>query len=927
MRRHLPLLLLLLLAFALRLYDLDGQSMWSDEGLSLYRARLPLSDLLTNQIVVDGIPTTDTNPPFYFLLLHGWRGLVGESVFLLRYLGVLLAVLSVPLIYLLGRLLGGATVGLAAALLLAVSPFHIWETQLLRNYGLLLTLNLFSIYGLLRFLLAGRQRRWLALWLASALLGIYTHFFGFFLFAFGLACLGLFVLATTRGRGLLRRRAFWLAVALALLLALPIVPLAWSRFRAGQQIDFYPVAVTTVMRHAASAFAAGISATQEHPWWLWLPGVLLAGLGLMVAWRRRAVFWLLLGYQIVPLGLLLLVSLVNPLYNGARHLLIGLPPFLLLAAGGLAGLRRGPRILAWGFGGVMLAIQLAGLWNQFHGPELVRDDVRGAATYLNEVAAAEDVVVLHDTLIRFTFDYYYDGPAPVVAIPAFGLADPAVASAQLEALGEQARIVWFLVEPTPRTGFDRTTLISWANRHWVALIGREFPWLWLPVHLRAYLPEPVVDRLPAGAAPVAAHWPGVLRLRGAHLPGVLEAGKAWWPILYLEEDGAKPVQYSLMFELREPGGRVWAQIAEPPGGADFPPASWPEGETVALPLPLNVPVDLPPGAYQLAVRLIEMESRQVVPLASGESNFALGEVTVIAAPCSAAPAESPLSGAPHGFRGGLGLLSAEIPVAEYLPGHAVGAGLLWCVGQPLPADYQARLELVDSRGTVVAEHLNPLSRADYLPTRWQAGTLVGGWADVGIPASAEPGNYRLRLSLVDPQTGESPWASPFWRGRSLELGEVAVAAWPMETELPPLGQTLRADFGEPPLIELHGFELSDPAPEAGATVQLTLFWRAVADVDTVYDVLVHLEDGAGNIVGQADGPPTGGFRLTTSWRAGEVIVDERPLRLPAEPGSYNLWIGLYGADSLERLPAFRDGDPQPDNRVLLTRLTAGAPDD
>ena len=39
MRRHLPLLLLLMLAFALRLYDLDGQSMWSDEGLSLYRAR------------------------------------------------------------------------------------------------------------------------------------------------------------------------------------------------------------------------------------------------------------------------------------------------------------------------------------------------------------------------------------------------------------------------------------------------------------------------------------------------------------------------------------------------------------------------------------------------------------------------------------------------------------------------------------------------------------------------------------------------------------------------------------------------------------------------------------------------------------------------------------------------------------------------
>jgi len=926
MRRHLPLLLLLMLAFALRLYDLDGQSMWSDEGLSLYRARLPLSDIFANQIVVDGIPTTDTNPPFYFLLLHGWRQLVGESVFLLRYLGILLAMVAIPLIYLLGRLLGGAAVGLVAALLLTISPFHVWEAQLMRNYGLLLTLNLFSIYGLFRFLLAGRQRRWLVLWLAGALVGIYTHFFGFFLSAFGLASLGLFALATPRGRSLLRRRAFWLPVALAILLAAPIVPLAWSRFRAGQQIDFYPVAASTVMRHAASAFAGGISATQEHPWWLWLPGVLLAGLGLVVAWRRRAAFWLLAGYQIVPLGLLLLVSLVNPLYNGARHLLIGLPPFLLLVAWGLAGLRHWLRAPAWGLGGFLLAIQLAGLWNQFHGPELVRDDVRGAANYLSEVATAEDIVVLHDALIRFTFDYYYDGAAPVVAIPEYGVHDTAVAESRLAAAGEQARIVWFLVQPTPRTGFDRTTLIDSANRRWVSLLGREFPWLWLPVHLRAYLPEPVVERLPAGAMALDAHWPGVLRLHGLQLSDVLEADKEWWPILSLEEDGAEPLQYSLMFEFREPGGRVWAQIAGPPGGADFPPAAWPEGETAALPLPLDVPVGLPPGAYELALRLIESESRRVVPLASGESDLALGEVSVQAAPCSAAPTEPGLPGATAGFRGGLRLLSAEIAAAEYLPGHAVGARLLWCAKQPLPADYQARLELVDGNGSAVAEHINPLSRADYPPTRWQAGTLVGGWVDVGVPASAEPGDYRLRLSLVDPQTGESPWASPFWRGRSLELGEVAVAAWPMETELPPIGQTLRADFGDPALIELHGYELSDTALEASAIVQLTLLWRAVADVDTVYDVLVHLEDGEGNIVGQADGPPTGGFRLTTSWRAGEVIVDERALQLPAEPGTYDLWIGLYGADSLVRLPATRDGEPQPDNRVHLTTLIVGPPD-
>ncbi|MDA0245192.1 MAG: glycosyltransferase family 39 protein [Chloroflexi bacterium] len=122
---------LLLLAFGLRVYHLNGQSLWSDEGLSLYRITQPLPKLLQNTITVDGIDTRDTTPPFYFLLLRGWYLLTGDTVFALRYGGVLLALLAVPLIYQLGRAIGGQQVGLTAALLLAVSPFHIWQSQVI----------------------------------------------------------------------------------------------------------------------------------------------------------------------------------------------------------------------------------------------------------------------------------------------------------------------------------------------------------------------------------------------------------------------------------------------------------------------------------------------------------------------------------------------------------------------------------------------------------------------------------------------------------------------------------------------------------------------------------------------------------------------------------------------------------------------------
>ena len=173
MRTRLALLLIVLLAFALRLNQLEGQSMWSDEGLSLYRARQPLPTVLANTTEVDGVVTQDTNPPLYFLMLHGWRAVVGEGIFVLRFVGVAAALLAVPLIYLLGRLLFTPQAGLAAALFLALSPFHIWQTQVLRNYGLLITLNLLSVYGLFRFMLSAEPRRWrwLLLWLVAGLAG------------------------------------------------------------------------------------------------------------------------------------------------------------------------------------------------------------------------------------------------------------------------------------------------------------------------------------------------------------------------------------------------------------------------------------------------------------------------------------------------------------------------------------------------------------------------------------------------------------------------------------------------------------------------------------------------------------------------------------------------------------------------------------
>jgi mannosyltransferase len=120
------ILLLIILAFALRVYQLNAKSIWFDESHSLNRASLDLLSIVSGkQIWGERVVQDTTHVPFYFLLLHFLIKLAGDSDFTLRFLSVLFGVLTVPLIYFMGKKLdhGHAHIGLWAALLAASSPF------------------------------------------------------------------------------------------------------------------------------------------------------------------------------------------------------------------------------------------------------------------------------------------------------------------------------------------------------------------------------------------------------------------------------------------------------------------------------------------------------------------------------------------------------------------------------------------------------------------------------------------------------------------------------------------------------------------------------------------------------------------------------------------------------------------------------------
>jgi 4-amino-4-deoxy-L-arabinose transferase-like glycosyltransferase len=120
-------------------------------------------------------------------------------------------------------------------------------------------------------------------------------------------------------------------------------------------------------------------------------------------------------------------------------------------------------------------------------------------------------------------------------------------------------------------------------------------------------------------------------------------------------------------------------------------------------------------------------------------------------------------------------------------------------------------------------------------------------------------------------------------------------------------------------IRLLGYDARLQPPTAGAegTYHLTLFWSSTASIPADYTVFIHVRDINGTIVAQCDSQPLGGDYPTSRWQPNETIIDPHQVPLPAglRPGEYQIWVGMYQLETLERLPLVADTSGE--NAILL----------
>ena len=170
------LLLIIIVAGALfRFNHLGSESIWLDEGYALVEADQPT--VLGVLDAVYGPP--EGTPPLYFVVLHLWMKHVGNTEFLLRLPSVIFSIISIFIIFLIGRKLYDAKTGLITALLMSLSLIQILYSQEARPYGLFVMLVLLSTLFFIDFARKGKAKDQV-IYLIFTILMLYTHYLGLF---------------------------------------------------------------------------------------------------------------------------------------------------------------------------------------------------------------------------------------------------------------------------------------------------------------------------------------------------------------------------------------------------------------------------------------------------------------------------------------------------------------------------------------------------------------------------------------------------------------------------------------------------------------------------------------------------------------------------------------------------------------------------
>ncbi|MGH2867901.1 MAG: glycosyltransferase family 39 protein [Solirubrobacteraceae bacterium] len=444
---------------------------WIDEGLSVGISTHSLASIPT-------VLRHDGSPPLYYLMLHVWMNVFGNSEAATHAMSLLFGLLTIPVGAWVAWSLFGRWPAFVALVLFALNPFLTAYSQETRMYSLMALLGLLATAGLIHGFVY-RRRRYLILFAIAQSLMLYTHAWGIF-YGIGAGVAFLFVVAASD-----EPRALWrdglLAFGAAAVLYLPWLPtLLYQASHTGSPWDNAPNfgAPVQISRNLMGGDRATIA--------LVLATVL--GLALLFSrsrWRSREslTMWTLI---LIPVGTLAfgwIVSQFSPAW-AYRYFAPILGSLLLLAALGMSR--------AKGVGLIALALVVVFWANPSKFTPHYKSDMRDIAGEVGPMLHRGDLVVVGQPE-SVPLSWYYlpaglrfadtSGPAPdpqsmnwVNALSRLQHADPRTTLDRLIATLKRNQQVLFvrpLTEGAQNWQAPWTELVRRRSAQWGALLASD----------------------------------------------------------------------------------------------------------------------------------------------------------------------------------------------------------------------------------------------------------------------------------------------------------------------------------------------------------------------------------------------------------------------------------------------------------------------
>ncbi len=289
------------------------------------------------------------------------------------------------------------------------------------------------------------------------------------------------------------------------------------------------------------------------------------------------------------------------------------------------------------------------------------------------------------------------------------------------------------------------------------------------------------------------------------------------------------------------------------------------------------------------------------------------------------------------FGGVMKLLGYDLPVTNIqypipntlIPGDSLTVTLYWQSLANMSQNYAIFVHLLDENDLILAQRNTFPGLGSFPTTLWQAGDAIADTYTLVLPETTyAPSSAQLEVGLFDFATGERLLVY----GPGGESVGDTVLDWTVqgnvrfeEIEVLPRSQTglpnpVHFNFGGQ--IALAGYKMDRRKVAPGEAIHLTLYWQGLAAMEDDYTVFVHLLRERDQTWAGTDRQPQEGAAPTSTWIKGQVVVDEYELIVApdAPPDVYELEVGLYLAETGDRLDLLDQERRLMGNRVLLSKV-------